>query len=81
MIFLVDYDRGRGELVGFTEFEKKDFRAAETARLDLELELLRSGISREVVLLEAPSREALRRTHRRYFDSLAEILRSGLQQL
>jgi hypothetical protein len=40
----------------------------------MELELNRLGIEREVVLLEADTEEALRRTHRRYFEGLAELL-------
>ena len=42
-------------------------------RLDLEIELLRRGQVREVVLLEAASEEALRKTHRRYFEDLATL--------
>jgi hypothetical protein len=33
--------------------------------------------NRPVVLLEASSEEALRRTHRRYFEDASEILRSA----
>jgi len=39
----------------------------------LELELHRQGVEREIVLLEAQSEDALRRTHRRYFESLEDL--------
>lgn len=76
MIFLVEYNRRKGELVQFTAF-KEDFKAAEDARLQLELKLLGSGVGHEVVLLEAKNQEILRRTHRRYFETLMELAASG----
>ena len=42
-------------------FEDGDREAAERARLDLELDLNKRGIVREVVLLEAAGDEELRR--------------------
>jgi hypothetical protein len=36
-------------------------------------DLYLKGIDNEVVLLEAGSEEALRRTHRRYFENLTEL--------
>jgi hypothetical protein len=50
---------------------------AENLRLEIELDLNRRGVSHEVVLLEALSEEALRRTHRRYFEDAQQILESG----
>jgi hypothetical protein len=38
------------------------------------LELNRKGIDHEVVLLDAASEDALRMTHRRYFEDLRQIL-------
>lgn len=73
MIFLIDYDRQGGRIVSFTTFEDDRRPDAEKARLDLELRLNRDGIEREVVLLEAGSEEALRRTHRRYFEDLGGL--------
>lgn len=70
MIFLIDYDRQSGRIVSFTAFDDEKRLDAEKARLDLELRLNRDGIEREVVLLEAASEAALRRTHRRYFEDL-----------
>jgi hypothetical protein len=76
MIFLIEYDRPRGEIVTFKTFDASERRNAEDSRLELELELNRLGTEREIVILEAASEEALRRTHRRYFESLAELVNS-----
>ena len=74
MIYLIQYDRSTGKLVRIQEFpaEKKD--GAEAARLRLELDLLTSRITQEVVLLEASSEEEVRKTHRRYFERLDQLL-------
>lgn len=76
MIFLIEYDRSQGRIVTFEAFEDSARREAEDSRLQLELELNRLGTEREVVLLEAASEEALRRTHRRYFEDLSELVNS-----
>jgi hypothetical protein len=52
---------------------------AEDLRLDLELDLNRRGIDHEVVLLEAASEAALRRTHRRYFETPSQIVESFIK--
>jgi len=41
------------------------------------LDLNRREVEHEVVLLEALSEQALRRTHRRYFENPSQIVRSG----
>ena len=76
MIFLIEYDRRRGEIVTFKTFDDSERQNAEDARLELELDLNRLGTEREVVILEAATEEALRRTHRRYFEDLAELVNS-----
>lgn len=76
MIFLIEYDRGHGEIVTFRTFDDSERRSAEDARLELELELNRLGTDREVVILEAATEQALRRTHRRYFENLSELINS-----
>ena len=76
MIFLIEYDRSQGRIITFRAFDDSARREAEDSRLQLELELNRRGTEREVVLLEATSEEALRRTHRRYFEDLAELVNS-----
>lgn len=74
MLFLLEYDRKSGRLVTFTPFDESERQQAEEARLEMELKLNHEGTEREVVLLEAASEEALRRTHRRYFEDLAELV-------
>jgi len=76
MIFLIEYDRSRGEIVTFRTFDDSERLRAEDARLELELELNRLGTEHEVVILEAATEEALRRTHRRYFENLSELVNS-----
>jgi hypothetical protein len=75
MIFLIEYDRVRGRLVKIKPFSDSDRETAEESRLNLELELNSKGIEHEVVLLEAASEEAVRQTHRRYFEDLSELTR------
>ena len=74
MIFLIEYDRKRGQLVNLERFEDAERKKAEHIRLEVELDLNRLGIEREVILLEASSESAIRRTHRRYFEDLAELM-------
>ncbi|HET7100947.1 MAG TPA: hypothetical protein VFJ52_07350 [Terriglobia bacterium] len=59
-------------------FNDSSRKLAEVARLELELRLNREGVEHEVVLLEAPNEDALRHTHSRYFESVAEIARGKL---
>jgi len=73
MIFLIEYDRNREHLVSLKRFNQTERRDAEGARLELELRLNSRGIGHEVVLLEAASEDALRKTHRRYFETLSEL--------
>lgn len=75
MIFLIEYDRLEGRLVKLKPFDEAKRSEAETDRFALELELNRKGIDHEVVLLEAGSEDALRRTHRRYFEDLDHLIR------
>lgn len=73
MVFLIEYNRGKGEIVALTSFQDAERNKAEEARLELELKLHTNGVDNEVVLLEAASEEAVRRTHRRYFENLSEL--------
>ena len=75
MLFLIEYDRNRGEIITFEKFGDSERPTAEEARLKKELELNHLGVEREVVLMEAATEEALRRTHRRYFEDLAELVK------
>ena len=77
MLFLIEYDRARGNVSQITAFDDSERELAENARLNLELDLHQKGIEKEVVLLEASSEDALRRTHRRYFENLEELAKSS----
>jgi hypothetical protein len=74
MLFLIEYDRTRGEIVTLRGFDDGESKSAQKARLEMELDLNRRGVEREVVILEAENEEALRRTHRRYFEDLAQLV-------
>lgn len=73
MLFLIEYNRERGRIVMIRSFNGSNGERAEESRLKLELELNLKGVKNEVVLLEAINEEALRRTHRRYFEDLSEL--------
>ena len=72
MIFLIHYDRNQGRIISMESFGDSERAAAQEARLALELEL--NGANDEVVLLDAEAEEDLRKTHRRYFEALSELL-------
>lgn len=74
MIFLIEYDRGSGTLSQIQAFGDMDFARANSVRLELELARLASGSAREIVILEAESESQLRRTHRRYFESIESLI-------
>ncbi len=73
MIFLIEYDREQGRIVKLEAFNGSDRNRAEEARLNLELALRSKEIDNEVVLLDAANEEAVRRTHRRYFEDLHQL--------
>lgn len=77
MLFLIEYDRGKGEVVTIKSFADAERRYAETARLEMELALNRLGTDHEVVLLQAMDESALRRTHRRYFESIDDLAKAS----
>jgi hypothetical protein len=74
MIFLIEYKRLEGRIVTFKTYNESE--RAEHERLEVELDLSRRSIEHEVVLLEAESESALRRTHRRYFEDLSDFAKS-----
>lgn len=74
MIFLIEYNRSDGRIITLETFEDSKRLSAEDTRLEMELRLNRLGVEHEIVILEAESEEALRRTHRRYFEDLAELV-------
>jgi len=76
VIFLIEYNRRLGKVVRFDAFSDSEQERAQSRRLELELKLNRRRLDHEVVLLQAATEEALRRTHRRYFENPREIVRS-----
>ncbi len=76
MIFLIEYNRPRGQIVTFKTFNDRERAIAQNLRLKIELDLNRRRVNHEVVLLEAMSEKALRLTHRRYFEDPREIVKS-----
>ena len=77
MLFLIEYDRGEGKIVSFREYGDVDRLTAESERLNLELDLRNAGEEHEVVLLQAASQEALRRTHARYFEDISDLVKAS----
>ena len=77
MLFLIEYDRESGKIVTFRSFDDSEREEAEHSSLEKELELNRRGVEHEVVILEAPTEAAVRRTHRRYFESLRELVETS----
>lgn len=77
MLFLIEYDRKGGKLLSLQTYSDIQLEKAGEARLAMELKLRSEGIEREVVMLEAASEEALRKTHRRYFESLKTLAKAG----
>ena len=77
MLFLIEYDRKRGKIVTLQTFSDAEEASAQFARLEKELDLNRAAIEHEVVILEANDEKALRRTHRRYFESLEELAKAS----
>lgn len=77
MIFLIEYNKPEGRIVLFQTYDASERTKAHDARLELELDLNRKGITEhEIVLLEANDEAALRKTHRRYFETISEIGKS-----
>ena len=73
MIFLVEYNRSEGNIVALRSFADAQRQEAENSRLEMELTLNRKKVNHEVVLLEADSEAALRRTHQRYFGDFRRL--------
>jgi hypothetical protein len=74
MIYLIEYNRPEGRLVTFKVFAESERSKAQDLRFEIELDLNRRKIDHEVVLLQAESEAALRRTHGRYFYDAQQLL-------
>ncbi len=77
MLFLIEYDRQTGKIVTLREYSDSDRLVAESDRLDLEVDLHNVEREHEVVLLQAASQEALRRTHARYFEDISDLVKAS----
>ena len=77
MIFLIEYKRSAEELVTFRRYEESQRQQARRDQLDLELDRNRHRIENEIVILEADDEATIRRTHRRYFESMRQLLNSA----
>jgi hypothetical protein len=77
--FLVQYRRSTGDLLHFEDLGS-DRAAAMTRRLEVEMSH-RDDPDIEVVLLTASSREALIRTHARYFKDVPELAAALVEAL
>ena len=71
-VFVLAYDRKGGELLRLHEYGPGDYDAAHEQLLIDERDYPAPDF--EVVLLEAPSEEDLRRTHLRYFEKMERHL-------
>jgi hypothetical protein len=69
MIFLIHYLRNKNETISFKDYADDDFEEAQRDRLALELTFNTGDATREIVLLEAPTREQLKLTHAKYFEN------------
>lgn len=76
MHFLIQYDPTKGRVIALQTFSDEERSRADDVRIELEVKLNREQIDHEIVLLEAASEQALRRTHRRYFERLADLVSS-----
>jgi hypothetical protein len=78
MIFLIEYDRSSKRTLLLKTYEDSERHRAQEDRLEIELDRNCRGLllQREVVLLDALTETALRRTHERYFENLPEDLKS-----
>lgn len=73
MLFLIDYDRKQCHIAELRRFDKSEQSEADRERLEREIRYNRESIDHEVVILEAENEEAIRKTHRRYFETFESI--------
>jgi hypothetical protein len=71
--FLLIYDRGAGRLVRVDEFEESHRGDALRARYEAEIAAIQDARDEEIVIFEAESLDALKRTHGSYFSTVREL--------
>ena len=74
MIYLIQYDRSQGQLLSLEAFSAAGKQLAAEARLRMETLNLALNQAYEVVLIEAKNEDELRKTHRRYFETLDQLI-------
>jgi hypothetical protein len=74
MLFLIVYDRSAGQILSLSSHPSDARRHVDEERFGWELRLRRESARHEVVVLEADSEEALRRTHARYFKTAGALV-------
>lgn len=72
MHFLVVYGRAATRIVELREFPESERRLALEERFRLERQH-RDDANLEIVVLDAPDRATIEKTHGRYFKTLAEL--------
>jgi hypothetical protein len=78
MLFLIEYDRRRGEIINMSTHQDEERALVDAARLQMELWLRQGRGKREVVVLEAANEEALRKTYAQYFKSANALVPAGI---
>jgi hypothetical protein len=68
MLFLIHYDRSSARTLTFKDYAETEREQALSDRLDLEIRFNTGEASQEIILLEAPRREDLQKTHAKYFN-------------
>lgn len=75
--FVLVYDPREHSILELRPFESTERDEAAAYRMECERE--HRGTDVEIVLLGAPSRAALRRTHRRYFHTTRDLATAGVE--
>lgn len=72
--FVLVYDRAGRRVTELREFSETDVEHARAFRLESQRQAIRENLDEEIVLFQATSEEALRRTHGSYFLSERELI-------
>ena len=70
-LFLIEYDRRKSKLLRMTTFPETEREEAMSRRRELDKT---QPDHLEIMILEADSEATIRRTHRRYFQTIEEML-------
>jgi len=78
MIFLIVYDRKKAEIVEFRTYRDFERQLADRDRLEREVADNGSEVQLEIVQLQAANEADLRKTHRRYFETVASLASTNI---